>query len=73
VGATIIQVASHYGFPVSTTHVVTGSILGAGSSRSFSAVRWGVGLNIFLAWLITLPMAALFAALVYFVLHFFGS
>jgi PiT family inorganic phosphate transporter len=73
VAATIIQGASHYGFPVSTTHVVSGSILGAGASQSFSAVRWGVGLNIFLAWIITLPMAALFAALVYFVLHFFGS
>jgi inorganic phosphate transporter, PiT family len=73
VGATIIQVASHFGFPVSTTHVVSGSILGAGSSRSFSAVRWGVGLNIFLAWLITLPMAALFSAIVYFFLHFFGT
>jgi phosphate/sulfate permease len=73
VAATVIQVASHFGYPVSTTHVVSGSILGAGSSRSFSAVRWGVGLNIFLAWLITLPMAALFAALTYFVLHFFGK
>ncbi|MGH2441661.1 MAG: inorganic phosphate transporter, partial [Chloroflexota bacterium] len=72
VAAVIIQGASHFGFPVSTTHVVSGSILGAGSSRSASAVRWGVGLNIFLAWIITLPMAAIFAALVYFVLHFFG-
>jgi PiT family inorganic phosphate transporter len=72
VAATIIQGASHLGFPVSTTHVVSGGILGAGSSRSFSAVRWGVGLNIFLAWIITLPMAALFAAIIYVVLHAFG-
>jgi PiT family inorganic phosphate transporter len=73
VAATVIQVASHFGYPVSTTHVVSGSILGAGSSRGFSAVRWGIGRNILLAWLITLPMAALFAALTYFVLHFFGT
>jgi inorganic phosphate transporter, PiT family len=72
VAAIIIQGASHLGFPVSTTHVVSGGILGAGSSQSMSAVRWGVGLNIFLAWIITLPMAALFAAVVYVVLHFFG-
>jgi inorganic phosphate transporter, PiT family len=72
VAAGIIQGASHYGFPVSTTHVVSGSILGAGASESFSAVRWGVGLNIFLAWIITLPMAALFAGVIYFFLHFAG-
>lgn len=70
VAATLIQGASHFGFPVSTTHVVSGSILGAGASQSISAVRWGVGLNIFLAWIITLPMAALMAGVVYFVLHF---
>lgn len=71
VAATVIQTASHFGFPVSTTHVVTGSVLGAGSSQSISAVRWGVGINIFLAWIITLPMAALFAAIAYVVLHLF--
>ncbi len=70
VSALVIQGASHFGFPVSTTHVVTGSILGAGSSRSFSAVRWGIGINIFLAWIITLPMAAFFAAVIYYLLHF---
>jgi len=73
VAATVIQGASSFGFPVSTTHVVSGSILGAGASRKLSAVRWGVGLNIFLAWIITLPMAAVFAALLYFVLQFFGK
>ena len=73
VAATVIQGASNLGFPVSTTHVVSGSILGAGSSESLSAVRWGVGLNIFAAWILTLPMAALFAAFVYFILQFFGK
>jgi PiT family inorganic phosphate transporter len=71
IAAIVIQAASHFGFPVSTTHVVTGSVLGAGSSQGFSAVRWGVGINIMLAWIITLPMAALFAAIVYLVLHLF--
>jgi PiT family inorganic phosphate transporter len=73
VAASLIQGASHFGFPVSTTHVVTGSILGAGASQSISAVRWGVGLNIFLAWIITLPMAAIFAGIVYFILHFISK
>jgi PiT family inorganic phosphate transporter len=73
VAATIIQGASHFGFPVSTTHVVSGSILGAGSSESISAVRWGVGLNILVAWIITLPMAAIMAGILYFILHFFGK
>lgn len=73
VAAIVIQGASHLGFPVSTTHVVSGSILGAGSSQSANAVRWGVGLNIFLAWIVTLPMAALFAAILYFVLQLSGS
>lgn len=73
VAASVIQGASHFGFPVSTTHVVSGSILGAGASTSLSAVRWGVGLNILLAWIVTLPAAALMAAFVYAVLHIFGA
>lgn len=70
VAAIIIQGASHFGFPVSTTHMVTGSILGAGSSRSASAVRWGVGINILAAWIVTIPMAAFMAGIIYFLLHF---
>jgi len=50
--------------PVSTTHIVTTSIMGAGATKRFSAVRWGVGRNIAVAWLLTMPMAALMAALV---------
>lgn len=73
IAATVIQGASHFGFPVSTTHVVSGSILGAGATESPSAIRWGVGLNILLAWIITLPMAAIFAGFVYFLLHFIGK
>jgi len=53
---------THFGFPISTTHVVTGSVMGAGATRRFSAVRWGVAGNIAVAWTLTLPAAALVAA-----------
>jgi PiT family inorganic phosphate transporter len=57
--AAILWGAAHYGYPVSTTHTISGSVLGAGAIRGFSAVRWGVAGNILLAWLFTIPMAAL--------------
>jgi inorganic phosphate transporter, PiT family len=56
---------AHLGFPVSTTHVITSSIMGVGATKRLSAVKWGVTFNILLAWVLTLPMAALIAALVY--------
>jgi inorganic phosphate transporter, PiT family len=56
--ASILWATAHYGFPVSTTHVISGSVLGAGATRRFSAVRWGVAGNIVLAWVMTLPCAA---------------
>jgi PiT family inorganic phosphate transporter len=56
---------THFGFPISTTHVVTGSVMGAGAVRRFSAVRWGVAGNIVSAWLLTLPAAGLVAAALY--------
>jgi inorganic phosphate transporter, PiT family len=59
--ALVIQVATHFGAPVSTTHVISSSIMGVGASRRFSAVRWGVAGNIVLAWVLTLPLTALFA------------
>ena len=65
-GAATIQVATAFGFPVSTTHVVTGSVMGAGATRRFSAIRWGVAGNIVVAWLLTLPAAGLVAAALYF-------
>jgi PiT family inorganic phosphate transporter len=60
--ASILWATAHYGFPVSTTHVISGSVLGAGATRRFSAVRWGVAGNIVLAWLMTIPCAALVGA-----------
>jgi PiT family inorganic phosphate transporter len=60
--ASILWATAHYGFPVSTTHVISGSVLGAGATRRLSAVRWGVAGNIVLAWLMTIPCAALVGA-----------
>ena len=57
-----LYVGTHFGFPISTTHVVTGSVMGAGAVRGFSAVKWGIAGNILTAWLLTLPAAGLVAA-----------
>ena len=57
-----LYAGTHFGFPISTTHVVSGSVMGAGAVKRFSAVRWGVAGNIASAWLLTLPAAGLVAA-----------
>ncbi|MFL5681291.1 MAG: inorganic phosphate transporter [Chloroflexota bacterium] len=67
--ATIIFGASHFGMPVSTTHVISTAIMGVGSSDRFSAVRWGVAGNIVIAWILTLPASGLAAAVAYWVLN----
>ncbi|MDQ3074584.1 MAG: inorganic phosphate transporter [Pseudomonadota bacterium] len=64
-GSVIVFSASLLGIPVSTTHTITGSIIGAGVARRESAVRWGVAQNVVLAWLITIPASAGVAALFY--------
>ncbi len=64
-GAIMLFVATFLGIPVSTTHTVTGSIIGVGAARKVSAVRWNVASNIVVAWVVTLPAAALMAALFY--------
>lgn len=61
-GAVTLFIASHAGIPVSTTHTITGAILGAGSVQNPSRVRWGVATNLIYAWLLTIPASALFAA-----------
>jgi PiT family inorganic phosphate transporter len=61
--AAILWTTAHYGFPVSTTQTITGCVMGAGASRRFSAVRWGIAGNIALAWIFTLPAAGLVGAL----------
>ena len=64
-GGTVIYFATHFGYPVSTTHVVSGSVMGAGATKRLSAVRWGVAGNIVFAWVLTIPAAALVAAGLY--------
>jgi PiT family inorganic phosphate transporter len=64
-GGSVIYVATRLGFPVSTTHVISGSVLGAGATKRLSAVRWGVAGNIVFAWVLTIPAAALVAAALY--------
>jgi len=56
--ATVIEIASHYGIPVSTTHCISASVMGVGATRRFSAVRWGVAGNIVAAWILTFPICA---------------
>ena len=72
-GAAVILSASHVGFPLSTTHVISGAIMGAGAAKRLSAVRWGVAGNIVLAWVLTLPAAATVGALTYGVVALFGT
>jgi PiT family inorganic phosphate transporter len=60
-GALTILGASHLGVPVSTTHIINGSIMGVGASKRVSAVRWGVASNILVAWVLTIPLSALMA------------
>jgi inorganic phosphate transporter, PiT family len=73
VGAAVILSASHVGFPLSTTHVMSGAIMGAGAAKRLSAVRWGVAGNIVVAWLLTLPCSAAVGALTYGVVRIFGT
>jgi PiT family inorganic phosphate transporter len=56
--ATVLAATAHFGIPVSTTHTISGSIMGVGAARSMSAVRWGVGRKIVSAWVLTIPAAA---------------
>jgi PiT family inorganic phosphate transporter len=72
-GAAVILSASHVGFPLSTTHVISGAIMGAGAAKRLSAVRWGVAGNIAGAWVLTLPAAAAVGGLTYAVVALFGT
>jgi PiT family inorganic phosphate transporter len=67
-GAATVILASIWGIPVSTTHTITGSIIGVGATQRFSAVRWGVAERIVYAWILTIPMAAAIGAIAYGVL-----
>jgi PiT family inorganic phosphate transporter len=72
-GAAVILASTHFGFPLSTTHVINGGVMGAGAGKRLSAVRWGVAGNIVVAWLLTLPAAAAIGGLTYAFTSIFGS
>lgn len=69
-GALTLFGATHFGIPVSTTHVITGAIMVAGARKGVSAVKWGVTMNIFWAWILTIPVSALIGAATYYLLRF---
>ena len=70
-GAITLFMTEHFKIPVSTTHTITGSIIGVGLSKRVSAVRWGVTVNLLWAWILTIPVSAALAALVYFFISIF--
>jgi len=70
-GAFTLFFTEQMGIPVSTTHTITGSIIGVGATKRLSAVRWGVTLNLLWAWILTIPVSGLLAALIYYIISFF--
>lgn len=70
-GAITLFVTEALKIPVSTTHTITGSIIGVGATKRLSAVRWGVTVNLLWAWILTIPVSGALAALVYFLVHLF--
>jgi inorganic phosphate transporter, PiT family len=72
-GSTVILAASHVGFPLSTTHTISGAVIGSGAAKRLSAVRWGVAGNIVVAWVLTLPAAAVIGGATYLVTRIFGT
>jgi phosphate/sulfate permease len=72
-GATTLFLTEQMGIPVSTTHTITGAIIGVGATKRLSAVRWGVTINLLWAWILTIPISALLAALVYWIVSFFAK
>jgi inorganic phosphate transporter, PiT family len=70
-GALTLFFTGQAGIPVSSTHTITGSIIGVGATKRLSAVRWGVTVNLLWAWILTIPVSAVLAAITYFVVRFF--
>ncbi len=71
-GASTLFITEQMGIPVSTTHTITGSIVGVGLVKGISSVKWGVTISLLWAWILTIPVSALLAALVYFIIHLFS-
>jgi PiT family inorganic phosphate transporter len=72
-GAITLFVTEQLKIPVSTTHTITGSIIGVGATKRLSAVRWGVTINLLWAWILTIPVSGLLAAGVYAIVHLFAK
>ncbi|HNU87956.1 MAG TPA: inorganic phosphate transporter [Ferruginibacter sp.] len=70
-GAFTLFFTGQMGIPVSTTHTITGSIMGVGATKRLSAVRWGVTVNLLWAWILTIPVSGLLAAGIFYIIHFF--
>lgn len=70
-GAITLFMTEHFKIPVSTTHTITGSIIGVGATKRLSAVRWGVTINLLWAWIVTIPISALLAASIFYILKLF--
>ena len=72
-GAVVILLSSHFGYPLSSTHVISGGVMGSGAAKRLSAVRWGVAGSIVTAWIVTLPTAGLIGAAAYAIANAFGT
>ena len=71
-GALTLFITESLKIPVSTTHTITGAIMGVGATKRLSAVRWGVTVNLLWAWILTIPVSGLLATGVYYLVHFFS-
>jgi len=69
-GALTLGLTEHFGIPASTTHTITGSIIGVGIVKRVSAVRWGVTISLLWAWVLTIPVSALLGAITLFIIHY---
>jgi inorganic phosphate transporter, PiT family len=72
-GAAVILAATHFGYPLSTTHVISGAVMGSGAAKRLSAVRWGVAGNMVGAWIVTLPAAGAMGGIAYGITRIFGA
>jgi PiT family inorganic phosphate transporter len=70
-GAVTLGITEHFGIPVSTTHTITGAIIGVGMTKRISAVRWGVTINLVWAWVLTIPVSAILASGIYLLINLF--
>jgi len=70
-GAFTLFMTEQMGIPVSTTHTITGAIIGVGATKRLSAVRWGVTVSLLWAWILTIPVSALLAGIIYLITSLF--